>query len=136
MKKIIDIKEVLKLMLYILCISLLLIFLLPICLLGGLLSGLVAGTFHIPGDFWKSGMFAFPYLIIAILSIVLIKKWRIWLLSVPVQVIVYCGILYFQYNVTFSSWLIDIIFVQAIVVGAKLFRRWCVNRKNQDRIIE
>ena len=136
MKKIIDIKEVLKLMLFILCVSLLLIFLHPICLLGLLLSGLIAGTLYIPGNFWKLGMFAFPYLIIAILSIALIKKWRIWLLSVPVQVIVYCGILYFQYNVTFSSWLIDIVFIQAIVVGAKLFRQWCANRKNQDRIIE
>ena len=102
MNKIINNKEVLKLMLFILCISLLLIFLTPISLLGILLSGLIAGEFYILGDFWKSGMFVFPCLIIAILSIVLIKKWRIWLPSVPVQVIVYYSILYFQYNVTFS----------------------------------
>ena len=136
MKKIIDIKEVLKLMLFILCISLLLIFLLPICLLGIFLSGLIAGEFYILGDFWKSGMFVFPYLIIAILSIVLIKKWRIWLLSVPVQVIVYCGILYFQHNVTFSSWLIGIMLIQTVVVGAKTFGQWWIKRKNRDRITE
>lgn len=135
MNKIINSKEVLKLMLLILIISLLLIFLTPISLLGILLSGLIAGKFHIIGDFWKSGMIVLPYLIVTILSIVLIKNWRTWLLSFPVQVIVYYCILYFQYDAIFSPWLIGIMLIQTVVVGAKALGQWWIKRKNRGRTI-
>ena len=143
MKKSILTKELIKIAILTVWISLILFFIYQISTLSLMLTFLLIEELpiSIPTGFFGEtmvlvGILSLPVLAIVIPSIRLVKPKKIWLYSIPVQLVVYSIVTYFKYG-SATTWIVgSILLLQAVVMGIKWFIRCLLNRKKRSDMIE
>jgi hypothetical protein len=135
-------KEIIKIAILTLWISLILLFFLQIGTLSVMLTLLLIEELPIsmPTEFFEEtmglGILSLPVLAIVIPSIVLAKPEKLWLCSIPVQLVVYSIVTYFKYG-SATIWIIgSILLLQGAVMGIKWLIRYLQNRNKQTDMVE
>lgn len=135
-------KEIIKISILTIWISLILLFFTQIGTLSVMLTLLLIQELpiSIPNGFFEEtmglGILFLPVLAIAIPSIVLAKPEKLWLCSIPVQLVVYSIVTYFKYG-SATTWIVgNILLLQVAVMGIKWFIRYLQNRKKRPDMVE
>lgn len=142
MNKSIQTKEIIKIAILTLWISLILLFFMQIGTLSVMLTLLLIEELPIsmPTEFFEEtmglGILSLPVLAIVIPSIVLAKSEKLWLCSIPVQLVVYSIVTYFKYG-SATIWSVgSILLLQVAVMGIKWLIRCLLNRKKRPDMVE
>ena len=135
-------KEIIKISILTIWISLILLFFTQIGTLSVMLTLLLIEELpiSIPNGFFEEtmglGILFLPVLAIVIPSIVLAKPEKLWLCSIPVQLVVYGIVTYFKYD-SALTWIVgSILVLQVAVMGIKWLIRYLQNRKKRPDMVE
>ena len=85
------------------------------------------------------GFFGFPMLLILVASALILKSYPSWMLSIPMQFSAYSICLYLIYEACdfaiYAKFCGTVLAIEALAVGIKTLRRWCLKQKKADKIM-